>query len=57
MRKQTTDPLKPFSVPISESLKKKLSELAKADHRPVAPYVRLILEEHVRAAETSTAKR
>jgi predicted DNA-binding protein len=46
---------KPFSVPLPEDLKKAIDRLAKADSRPAASYVRLVLEKHIQEAQQRQA--
>jgi predicted DNA-binding protein len=41
-----------LTTPCTESLREKLEELATADSRPLASYVRLVLEKHVEDATT-----
>jgi predicted DNA-binding protein len=42
--------LKPYSFPISDELKESLQQLADADRRLLASYIRATLEKHVEAA-------
>jgi len=36
-----------LSIPLQNNLKERIQELAKADHRSVSAYIRLILEKHI----------
>ena len=40
----------------TEDLRDSLEKLANSDHRPLANYIRLVLENHVRAVSAATAK-
>jgi len=42
------------SVRISRDLRDQLEQLAKADLRPLANYIRLVLEQHVTAKKTES---
>jgi hypothetical protein len=45
--------LKPYSFPMGNELRAALQTLADADHRPLANFIRLKLEEVVREARAS----
>ncbi len=51
-----TDELEVLSIKIKRDLKADLKKLAEADRRKLAPYVVLILEEHVAAKKTAKKK-
>lgn len=48
-----SEELKPFSVPISDDLKRDLHKLASSDERKLATYVRKVLKEHVTEARAA----
>jgi predicted transcriptional regulator len=50
------DELKVLSIKIKDSLKTELQKLATADKRKLAPYIVILLEEHI-AAKKAAAKR
>jgi predicted DNA-binding protein len=47
----------PLSIRITPELKAEIEKLAKADKRPVASYVEIVLQAHVEAQRKTRAKR
>lgn len=47
----------PISTRCTEDLRDKLEELANSDSRPLASYVRLVLEKHVEEAAAAKLKK
>jgi predicted DNA-binding protein len=46
-----------ISTRCSDQLRESLEKLATADKRPLANYIRIVLEDHIREAEEKSAKK